>query len=98
MFQILSITLALVVGIILIIILMGDKPKKYDVDGFLKWSGEVHAGERISVTIVNHKATSESDSVKISFDFKKDRGTLYDKALKETYKIARVDGKYIQIH
>lgn len=98
MFQALSIVLALIIGVILIIALSGGKSNKpYDLSGFLKWSNEIHAGERISTTVIEHKATSESDSVKITFNFKTDRGVLHDKALNKKYKVARVDGKYITL-
>ena len=49
MFKILSISLALVIAAILIIVLSGNKSKKpYDLSGFMKWAGDIHAGESTS--------------------------------------------------
>ena len=98
MFQILSITLALVIGAILIVVLTGKKSKRpYNLSGMMKWSSEQHAGEETNTSVVNHLFTSKSKSIHIIFDFEKNKGELLDKAIDKKYHIMVVDGDYVII-
>jgi hypothetical protein len=99
MLQTLGILFILVVGMIFVLATTSSKSKKpYDLHSFLKWTAEVHAGEETSTTVIDYKAETESKSVKITFDFRKDRGILHDKALDKKYKIVKVDGEYITLN
>jgi hypothetical protein len=89
----------LIAVIVLLVILLPRKGmfKKNFVGNnmkFIEWAKEIHGGEEHTVTILNEKATSVSESVEIKYNFSTGKGELFDKAIGKRYKVIFDDGKF----
>jgi len=89
----------IILAIIIIAILWGPgRPltKKDDikVKKFKEWATQQYMGEDHFMHIVDHKATCQSKSLEIKFDFNSDRGTFNDLAMGKESFIVYIDGKF----
>ena len=61
---------------------------------FMEWAKDMHEGESITYVQTDARVKSESNSIKIRYDFSKEMGILEDRAIEKKYKILYDEGKF----